>query len=582
MKQRPLFNKLIIRFSLEILVPFILLLLLFMMFSNHQQLENDIMQNEIVKMQTLNSIQQKTMQVEKMCSTVAQNQSIINFLNKKYDKSNDLGYYQTTIRNFVSTTNGISDIRLKIYMENPTIPMGFGIFYPIDFIRPNTEFSQFYSSSGNDIWLHLSEGEQIIKYDSSNQSDYYHYFCKIKTATDCIAVIEASVPKNCYNVSSPDSDMLIQPIELENCYLYNYTDYELTSEQIQSLKENCKNETLIATVHENDTLPFPVMVVTERSRLSYNWNFTFFLFVAMFTTMTLTFFFYNKRFVGDVHSCLDVMEAAISNNFEVSPDCKFSNEIIQRNDELSVLALRINYLLQEMRTSLEKEVKQQTITKEAQLSALQHQINPHFLYNTMEIFSSRIELSGLYEESDAISAFCRMLRYNINTKDLMSTVGNEINQIKYYLTIQKLRGIPFEVDFNIHEILYKAQIIRFIFIPFIENSFEYRGSASPLRIEISAELKGACIEITIQNNGEPIPEERLEQLNSLFTSADTELKTSGQHVGLKNINSRLKLFYGNAHHIHVESNNEQTTFRFLIPDSTSKMNNKPLHLRQEE
>ncbi len=118
---------------------------------------------------------------------------------------------------------------------------------------------------------------------------YYHYFCKIKTATDCIAVIE-----------------------LENCYLYNYTDYELTSEQIQ--------------------------------------------------------------------------------------------------------------ILQEMRTSLEKEVKQQTITKEAQLSALQHQINPHFLYNTMEIFSSRIELSGLYEESDAISAFCRMLRYNINTKDLMSTI----------------------------------------------------------------------------------------------------------------------------------------------------------------
>lgn len=577
MKQRPLFNKLIIRFSLEILAPFIMLLLLFMMFSNHQQLENDIMQNEIVTMQTLNSIQQKTMLVEKMCRTVAQNQRIINFLNKEYDKSHDLEYYQTTIRNFVYTTNGISDIRLKIYMENPTIPMGFGIFYPMDFISPNSEFAQFYSSSGDDIWLNLSDGEQIIKYDSSKQSDYYHYFCKIKTATDCIAVIEASVPKSSYNVSSSDSDMLIQPIELENCYLYNYTDCELTSEQIQILQEKCKTETLIAAVHENDTLPFPVMVVTERSHLSYNWYFTFFLFVAMFTTMTLTFFFYNKRFVGDVHSCLDVMEAAISNNFEVSPDCRFSNEIIRRNDELSVLALRINYLLQEMRTSLEKEVKQQTITKEAQLSALQHQINPHFLYNTMEIFSSRIELSGLYEESDAISAFCRMLRYNINTKDLMSTIGNEINQIKYYLTIQKLRDIPFEVDFNIPEMLYKAQIIRFIFIPFIENSFEHRGSASPLRIEISAEEKDDCIQITIQNNGEPIPEERLEQLNSLFTSADTELKTSGQHVGLKNINSRLKLFYGNAHYIHVESNNEQTAFRFLIPNSTSNISNKSLH-----
>lgn len=577
MKQRPLFNKLIIRFVFQILVPFIMLLLFFMLLSNHQQLKNDIMQNEIVTTQTINSIQQKTMLAENMCRTVAQNQNIVNFLNKKYDQMYDLEYYQTTIQNFVAVTNGVSDIKLKIYMENSTIPMGFGIFYPIDFISPNAEFTQFYSSASDDIWLNLAEGENIIKYDTSNQCDYYHYFRKIKTPTQCIAIIEARVPKSSYNILSDDSNILMQPIELEDCYLYNYTDCDLTEEEIQSLMENGKNSMLVATLSKNADLPFPVMVVTERSHLSDNWSITFLLFVGMFATMTLAFFFYNKRFVQDIHSCLDVMEVAISNNFEVPPFCKFTNEITRRNDELSALALRINYLLREMRTSLEKEVKQQTITKEAQLSALQHQINPHFLYNTMEIFSSRMELSGLYEESDAISAFCRMLRYNINTNELMSTIGNELNQIKYYLSIQKLRGIRFDVDFNIPEALYKAKIIRFIFVPFIENSFEHRGSASPLKIVISAVEKDNGIEISIQNNGDPIPEEQLERLNNLFTSADTELKTSGQHVGLKNINSRLKLFYGETHYICAESNSEQTAFHFAIPNSTANTNNKQLH-----
>ena len=71
--------------------------------------------------------------------------------------------------------------------------------------------------------------------------------------------------------------------------------------------------------------------------------------------------------------------------------------------------------------------------------ALQHQINPHFLYNTMEVFSARMELAGLYEESGAIAAFCRMLRYNMNTKALMSTLEEEIGQVKYFAAIQRER-----------------------------------------------------------------------------------------------------------------------------------------------
>ena len=143
MNQRRLFNKLLLRFFCLVLLPFIVLLLLLLRFSNRLQLKNDIAQNEIITLQALNSIHRQTEFAENMCKTVIQNQNLVNFLDKQYETMPDFLYYRTTIRDFVCVTNGVSDITLRIYMENPTIPMGFGIFYPMSFITPIPEFENF-------------------------------------------------------------------------------------------------------------------------------------------------------------------------------------------------------------------------------------------------------------------------------------------------------------------------------------------------------------------------------------------------------------------------------------------------------
>lgn len=567
MSQRRLFNKLLIRFFCLVLFPFLVLLLLLLRFSNQLQLKNDVAQNEIITVQTLNSIRQQTEFAENMCKTVVQNQNLVNFLDKQYETMPDFLYYRTTIRDFVCVTNGVSDITLRIYMENTTIPMGFGIFYPISFINPVPEFVSFYSSDEDDLWLKLPEGENLAQNHSPSQRDCYHYLHKIKIASRCIGVIEALVPQSIFDITSKESDVHIKPIELEKGYLYNYSNYDLSSAQIQSLAQDMHDKNLVASVHNSPSLPFSVMIVTERYHITGLGIALLLLLSALFFTMIVVFFAYNKRFIQDIHSCLDGMEIAIANNFKGSSSDQFLpiKELSQRNDEISALAQRVNYLLQAVKTLLSKEVEQQTAAKEAQLLALQHQINPHFLYNTMEIFSSRMELAGLYEESDAISAFCRMLRYNINTSDFMSTIGDEVQQIKYYLTIQKIRGIAFEVDFDIPENVAKEKIIRFVLVPFIENSFKYRGSAPLLKISLSAGITNNCIELLIQNNGDPLSEKETARLNKLFSNSVTTVKTNGHHIGLKNINSRLKLFYGEAHRIHVECDGVITSFRFLLP-----------------
>ena len=278
------------------------------------------------------------------------------------------------------------------------------------------------------------------------------------------------------------------------------------------------------------------------------------------------FFSFNRRMIHDIHHCLDEMAVAIENDFNPSagPPGFSIAEISKRRDEISVLAQRITYLLNQIRLLLAQKVQEETASREAVLLALQHQINPHFLYNTMEVFSARMELAGLYEESGAVSAFCRMLRYNLNTKDLMSTLGDEINQVKYYIAIQRIRDISFEVIFDIPENLLKERVIRFLLEPFVENSFKYRGTACPLQISISAKMLDHQIELLIRNNGEPVSPERRNELNERFKNGPVSVKSHGTRVGLNNINSRLKLFYGDHHYIQVACDGNITTFRFLV------------------
>ena len=175
-----------------------------------------------------------------------------------------------------------------------------------------------------------------------------------------------------------------------------------------------------------------------------------------------------------------------------------------------------------------------------------------------------MELAGLYEESGAISAFCHMLRYNMNTQDLMVTLKDEIQQVKYYLAIQKIRRIPFEINFNIPDALLSERCIRFLLEPFVENSFKYRSPSGKLKISILAGKTDRGIEIRIGNNGETLAKERVSELNERFQNALPSMETRGEHIGLNNINARLKLFYGDEYFIHVESAGGYTEFCFLI------------------
>jgi two-component system, sensor histidine kinase YesM len=264
-----------------------------------------------------------------------------------------------------------------------------------------------------------------------------------------------------------------------------------------------------------------------------------------------------KIIFSRLNQIVKIMNVVVMGNFDIRIP------VLQR-DEVGKIALSFNVLIEKINSLINDVIKKETAQKDAQLAALQYQINPHFIYNTIDIFRMRLELEGNYDMSDSISYFGRMLRYNINRDSQYATIKEEVEYIEKYIHLQRLRyedKLNFQA--NIPNGFENIKIIRFMLQPIIENSIKHgiKGLERALYIEIIFEKKGDKLQIQVFDNGSGIESEKLKLLNEqLRKSKALEKKNStDKNIGLENINSRIKLFYGEQYYIKMESVKEQWT-----------------------
>ncbi|NLM26833.1 MAG: histidine kinase [Clostridiaceae bacterium] len=202
--------------------------------------------------------------------------------------------------------------------------------------------------------------------------------------------------------------------------------------------------------------------------------------------------------------------------------------------------------------------------KAAEMMALQAQINPHFLFNTLKtIFWKSIALTGGQNEvSKMIEYLSEILNYSLSSSDELVTLSDEIKNTQCYIEIQKIRyrdkfGVIWQYDENITD--YK--VIKLLFQPFIENSI-YHGikeKVSPSYIKIKIKINNGIIKIAIIDNGIGIEPARLKDIRE-------KLKEKGdytEHIGLFNTNKRLKLMYGEEYGIKLRSKSGFGTVVYL-------------------
>ncbi|MCM3443642.1 sensor histidine kinase [Metabacillus halosaccharovorans] len=240
---------------------------------------------------------------------------------------------------------------------------------------------------------------------------------------------------------------------------------------------------------------------------------------------------------------------------------------IDSKDEVGILAKSFNSMTQEINQLIKKNYKIELRQKNAELYALQSQINPHFMYNTLETIGYAVEEEETESVVKIITLLGRMLRYSLNNKDRVVPISFEVMHINNYLTIQKFR-FEDRIHFEIHEEMdtHQYYMPKFILQPIIENSIKYGlDQHEKCLIDIFVhKTKEKEIVLTIKDNGPGIDEKVLEKLNASLRKDPMAGRDSS--FGLINVHARIAMIFGERYGLKVNSkNNEGTEVTIKFP-----------------
>lgn len=232
------------------------------------------------------------------------------------------------------------------------------------------------------------------------------------------------------------------------------------------------------------------------------------------------------------------------------------DEAGQLHRNFRIMVERINELIHE------NYVKQLTI-RDTEFKALQAQINPHFLYNTLESINWTAKLNNQTHISQMVEALGSLLRTSINLKEPLIPLSKELEIINHYVTIQKYR-FEDRLDFQIEvpEKLLYCSIPKLSLQPLVENAINYglEQMIDTCTIKIHAYVEKELLIITVEDNGPGMEEPFVAQLLS------GHVKPKGSGLGLKNIEDRIKLLYGDAYGLILESElNGGTRVTLMLP-----------------
>ncbi|NIK78781.1 two-component system sensor histidine kinase YesM [Paenibacillus castaneae] len=254
--------------------------------------------------------------------------------------------------------------------------------------------------------------------------------------------------------------------------------------------------------------------------------------------------------------------------------------IIGKQDEVDELIVSYNSMVYKLSDLVEQVYTAESTKREAELEwqkaelqALQLQINPHFLYNTLETIVCFPAVQDSSEVSEIVKNMAYMLRYAVQTSLEEVTVVNELKHVLNYMAILKHRlGKEFEFDVEIPPDFLLKKMVRLTLQPLIENVFQhafFEGIEEKHRIQIEAQETDSVFIVTVSDNGSGMSDTTLLKLRSrLVNKRLTEVKEGKGGIGLINVHRRIQLLFGEAYGLEVDSElGEGTVIRMIMPKS---------------
>ncbi|MFC4388789.1 histidine kinase [Gracilibacillus marinus] len=277
-----------------------------------------------------------------------------------------------------------------------------------------------------------------------------------------------------------------------------------------------------------------------------------------------------RSFSSRIQQLRQTMFQVAKGNFQIKTKVKGTDEISQVFEDLETTSKSVQKIIDEVYIHKIKEETWKRKQKEIDFKMLASQINPHFLYNTLEMIRMKALINKDPEVAKIIKILSKMMRSALERTDKPVSIKEEIQLIEHYLEIQKLRfGDQIEYRLNVEESVCSYRIYPLLIQPIVENAIIHglEQKEEPGYIIVSMIEEDRQIVIEVKDNGIGMSKETLQEVNQKIN--DVDYQSNGNRIGLHNVQQRLRLLYGEEYYIHIESiQGLGTTMTINIPKNT--------------
>lgn len=562
-----IYMKLLLELLILALIPIVLVISIFFYLNQQNNADTKYELNNRVTNSIIANINNNLAFTTRTTQSLLSSNELISFLNNGYAMDTDYDNYTSSIQSYIQATiNADPRSDIYIYADNPAIPMSMDVFYHLSDISEETPVAGFLESSRVEQWFCESDFAGISNpYLFTTEKCFVYLRKAYDFRKNFLGIIVFSIPEKYF--LSFENELNETVISSGNHRIVNLSGDILPKDTLSMIyatsQPQSQTDGYLVTWNHPEDFPISIITVTKNSNYAQFIG-IFLLILGLFTLLSAILCLRSLRQMErQMNQCLTAMDASISNNYNTRIP-------VNGNNEISHIGRRINLLLTQAAELSRQNILKETSNKESRLIALQHQINPHFIYNTMEVFSSKMKLYGHFEESDCLVAFANIFRYNISTNDALVEVRMELEQLHNYLRIQKLRYPQLSFTSDIPAELMAALLPKFTLQPIVENAISHgiSDNSHTLSIHICADRKEERLLFGIKDNGTGISPEKLSQLNQMLHSAGNtpDIVSDGHSVGLKNVNARLELYFGKESRLSIASvPGRETCVSFEIP-----------------
>lgn len=280
--------------------------------------------------------------------------------------------------------------------------------------------------------------------------------------------------------------------------------------------------------------------------------------IFMFPLVAIVFYFLHKNVTNPINGLISVVHKIQDGEYGCQVTEKYESQ------EFVYLSESFNKMSKKLRHQFEQIYLEELALRDANIMALQSQINPHFLNNTLEIINWEARMMDNYKVSGMIEALSTMLEATMNRKNKqLITLSEELTYVDAYLFIISQRfGEKFKVEKEIDENLMRVEVPRLIIQPIIENAVEHGMDARGMgKVNIRIYAKEEMMYIEIMDNG-ILTEKDREKIDKLLHSEGKEEHSTS--LGIRNVDQRLRIIYGEECGLTIKSNKENRTVSTII------------------